>query len=127
MVTLWCHLLFLQFPTAFHSLSSHGLTPAPSSANFQAMSATVRIDSSGRMVIPRTIREQLHLRSGSRLHLEVRGEGVFLAPLPDEDARLVKRGGRLVIHTSKTLGDEDVRSAIVADREDRISKLSGLK
>lgn len=91
------------------------------------MNATVRIDSSGRLVIPRNIREQLHLRSGSRLHLEVKGDGVFLAPLPDEDARLVERGGRLVIQSSKTLDDDDVRKAIVADREERINKLSGLK
>ncbi len=91
------------------------------------MSATVTIDSSGRLVIPRTIREQLHLHSGSRLHLEVKGDGVFLAPMPDEDARLVTRDGRLVIQSSKILGKDDVRKAIVSDREERISKLSGWK
>lgn len=91
------------------------------------MKATVRIDSSGRLVIPRNIREQLHLRSGSRLNLEVKGDGVFLAPLPDEDARLVKRGGRLVIQSAKPLDDDDMRKAIVTDREERIRKLSGLK
>lgn len=91
------------------------------------MSATVTMDSSGRLVIPRNIRDQLHLRSGSRLNLEVKGDGVFLAPLPNEDARIVKRGGRLVIETSGILGDDDVRRAIVADREERINKLSGPK
>ncbi len=91
------------------------------------MSATVTIDSSGRLVIPRNIREQLHLRSGSRLNLEVKGDGVFLAPLPDEDARIVKRGGRLVIESAEPLSEDDVRKAIVSDREDRINHLSGLK
>jgi AbrB family looped-hinge helix DNA binding protein len=91
------------------------------------MSATVTIDSSGRLVIPRNIREQLHLRSGSRLNLEVKGDGVFLAPLPDEDARIVKRGGRLVIESAEPLSADDVRKAIVSDREDRINHLSGLK
>ena len=91
------------------------------------MNATVRIDSSGRLVIPRNIRDQLHLRNGSRLHLEVKGDGVFLVPLPDDDARLVNRRGRLVIESSITLDDGDVRNAIVADREARINKLSGLK
>lgn len=90
------------------------------------MNPTVTMDSSGRLVIPRNIRDQLHLRSGSRLNLEVKGDGVFLAPLPDEDARIVKRGGRLVIETSEILGDDDVRKAIVAVRE-RMNKLSGLK
>ncbi len=91
------------------------------------MGATVTIDSSGRLVIPRNIREQLHLRSGSRLNLEISGGGVFLAPLPNEDARIVKRGGRLVIETSEVISDDDVRKAIVADREERANKLSGLK
>ena len=91
------------------------------------MSATVTMDSSGRLVIPRNIRDQLHLRSGSRLNLEVKGDGVFLAPLPNEDARIVKRGARLVIETSGILSDDDVRNAIVADREERVNKLSGLK
>ena len=91
------------------------------------MSCSVTIDSSGRLVIPRNIREQLHLRSGSRLNLEVKGDGVFLAPLPDEDARIVKRAGRLVIESSQILSDEAVRKALVSDREERINKLSGLK
>lgn len=78
-------------------------------------------------MIPRNIREQLHLRSGSRLNLEVKGDGVFLAPLPDEDARIVNRGGRLVIESPEPLSDNDVRRAIVSDREDRINHLSGLK
>jgi AbrB family looped-hinge helix DNA binding protein len=91
------------------------------------MNATVTMDSSGRLVIPRTIREQLHLRGGSRLNLEVKGDGVFLAPLPDEDALIVKRGGRLVIETSEILGDDEVRKAILADREERVNKLSGMK
>lgn len=91
------------------------------------MNATVTIDSSGRLVIPINIRDQLHLRSGSRLNLEVKGDGVFLAPLPDEEARIVKHGGRLVIETSEILNDDDVRKAIIADREQRMNKLSGLK
>lgn len=65
------------------------------------MRVTVTMDSSGRLAIPRNIREQLHLRSGSRLNLEIKGDGVFLAPLPDEDARIVKRGGRLVIESAE--------------------------
>ncbi|NQW99551.1 AbrB/MazE/SpoVT family DNA-binding domain-containing protein [bacterium] len=91
------------------------------------MRVTVTMDSSGMLIIPRDIREQLHLRSGSRLNLEIKGDGVFLAPLPDEDARIVKRGGRLVIESAEPLSDDDVRKAIVSAREDRINHLSGLK
>jgi AbrB family looped-hinge helix DNA binding protein len=91
------------------------------------MNATVTIDSSGRLVIPRNIRNQLHLITGSRLNLEVKGDGVFLAPLPSENARLVKRAGRLVIESSEPMNDDTVRKAILSDREDRMNKLSGRK
>lgn len=91
------------------------------------MDATVTIDSSGRLVIPRNIRNQLHLTTGSRLNLEIKGDGVFLAPLPSENARLVKRSGRLVIESAESMDDETVRKAILSDREDRATKLSGLK
>jgi AbrB family looped-hinge helix DNA binding protein len=103
------------------------LTSAIFHAIFDAMNATVTIDSSGRLVIPRNIRNQLHLITGSRLNLEVKGDGVFLAPLPSENARLVKRAGRLVIESSEPMNDDTVRKAILSDREDRMNKLSGRK
>lgn len=91
------------------------------------MNATVTMDSSGRLVIPRNIREQLQLRSGSRLNLEVKGDGFFLAPLPSQDARIVERGGRLVIESAEVLTGGAVREAIVGDRNERIKQLSGLR
>jgi AbrB family looped-hinge helix DNA binding protein len=103
------------------------LTSAIFHAIFHAMNTTVTIDSSGRLVIPRNIRNQLHLITGSRLNLEVKGDGVFLAPLPSENARLVKRAGRLVIESSEPMNDDTVRKAILSDREDRMNKLSGRK
>lgn len=103
------------------------MTSAIFHAIFHAVSATVTIDSSGRLVIPRNIRNQLHLITGSRLNLEVKGDGVFLAPLPSENARLVKRAGRLVIESDEPMGDDTVRKAVLSDREDRMNKLSGRK
>lgn len=91
------------------------------------MNTTVTIDSSGRLVIPRDIRNQLHLITGSRLNLEVKGDGMFLAPLPSENARLVKRAGRLVIESDEPMADDTVRKAVLSDREDRMNKLSGRK
>lgn len=88
------------------------------------MNATVTIDSSGRLVIPRNVREKLHLHAGSRLHLEVKGDGVFLEPLPEEDYKIVERNGRLVIETEAKLEPGEIRKAILADREDRSEKLA---
>jgi AbrB family looped-hinge helix DNA binding protein len=103
------------------------LTSAIFHAIFDAMNTTVTIDSSGRLVIPRDIRNQLHLITGSRLNLEVKGDGMFLAPLPSENARLVKRAGRLVIESDEPMADDTVRKAVLSDREDRMNKLSGRK
>ena len=103
------------------------MTSAIFRAIFHAMNATVTIDSSGRLVIPRNIRNQLHLITGSRLNLEVKGDGVFLVPLPSESARLVKRAGRLVIESDESMSDDTVRKAVLSDREDRMNKLSGRK
>lgn len=85
------------------------------------------MDPSGRLVIPRNIREQLHLGSGSRLNLEIKGDGVFLAPLPSGSARIVKSGGRLVIESAEPVSDDAVRKALISDRNARGDKPRGLK
>lgn len=112
MPTIWC---------------VHGLTAAIFHGIFRGMSATVTMDSSGRLIIPRNIREQLHLGGGSRLNLEIKGDGVFLAPLPSESAQIVKSGGRLVIESTARLSNDAVRMAIVGDRNARSDKLSNFK
>ena len=91
------------------------------------MSSLVTMDSAGRLVLPRRIREQLHLRGGSRLSLELERDSVRLVPMPDEEARIVKRDGRFVIETSTPGGKGEIRQAILAERDERLSKLSGKK
>jgi AbrB family looped-hinge helix DNA binding protein len=101
------------------------LTSAIFHGIFQPMSSSVTMDSAGRLVLPRRIREHLHLRGGSRLSLELERDGVRLVPMPDEEARIVKRHGRFVIETSTPVGDGEIRRAILAERDERLGKLSG--
>lgn len=89
------------------------------------MNATITLDSAGRLVLPRKIREYLHLRGGSRMSLEAERDSVRLVPMPDEEARIVKRNGRHVIETSTPLAVSEIRQAILAEREERLIKLSG--
>jgi AbrB family looped-hinge helix DNA binding protein len=89
------------------------------------MNATITLDSAGRLVLPRKIREHLHLRGGSRMSLEVERDSVRLVPMPDEEARIVKRNGRHVIETSTPLAAGEIRQAILAEREERLINLSG--
>jgi len=85
------------------------------------------MDSAGRLVLPRRVREHLHLRGGSRLSLEHGRDSGRLVPLPEEDARIVMRDGRRVIETSTAVGEGEIRKAILADRDQRLNKPSGGK
>ena len=44
------------------------------------MNATVTLDKAGRVVLPKTLRDQLHLAPGDTLDLKVEGEAVTLRP-----------------------------------------------
>jgi len=52
------------------------------------MTATITIDSSGRLVLPKAMRDALHLRPGSKLRAEIIGDktrslpGSLIPPLP---------------------------------------------
>lgn len=88
------------------------------------MNNTVRIDAAGRLVLPRRVRDQLHLSAGTRLQLDVESNAVRLTPVPDPGVRLVRRGKRLVVVGTPALSPGQVKTAIAADREERGSKLA---
>lgn len=50
------------------------------------MSTTAVLDKSGRLVLPKPVRDQLHLRAGSKLRVEVVGDKLELTeePVPAE-------------------------------------------
>lgn len=45
------------------------------------MNVTVTIDKAGRVVIPKTLRDELHLEPGDALELQTEGDRVTLRPL----------------------------------------------
>jgi AbrB family looped-hinge helix DNA binding protein len=60
------------------------------------------IDSAGRLVIPREVRDQAGLRAGATLKIRVENGCVVLEPTPMK-ARLERRGGLRVIVPSETV------------------------
>jgi AbrB family looped-hinge helix DNA binding protein len=60
------------------------------------MSTTV-LSSKGQLVIPKELREALHLRSGDQLTVTQEGTRLVLEPLRSTTAKLVRKKGRTVL------------------------------
>jgi AbrB family looped-hinge helix DNA binding protein len=80
------------------------------------MTASIVVGDAGRVVLPKAIRERLHLRKETKLKADIVGDKIELSPEPDADVRIVRRGQRLVIVGGAPF---DAVAAIKADREER--------
>lgn len=76
---------------------------------------SITMDAVGRLVIPKSIREDLHLVEGSELEISAEA-GEIVLKLADPESRLVRRQGLLVHHGSR-VQDLDVAEFIRAGRE----------
>ena len=86
------------------------------------MISSITLDSAGRLVLPKAVRERLHLHAGAKMKLEVVADKIELTPEPDENVRVVKKGGLLLL---TGLGENfDAVKAIKAAREEREEQLS---
>lgn len=55
------------------------------------------IEVAGRLILPKAMRERLHLRAGSRLTAQVVADKIELTPASDAKLKLVRKGKRLVL------------------------------
>ena len=85
------------------------------------MSTTITVGKAGRIVIPKVMRDRLHLREGSRLRVEVVADKMEFAPEVDE-VKIVKRGKRRVIVGWKGF---DAAKAVNEMREEYMDRLAG--
>jgi AbrB family looped-hinge helix DNA binding protein len=84
---------------------------------------TVKIDKSGRIVLPKPVRERFHLREGSELELEERSDGLTLRPVEQRPSMVRKNG--IWVHLGKVPRGFDWDTAVDAIREERIKDTSG--
>lgn len=73
------------------------------------------LDSLGRLVVPKPLRDALGLEAGSTVDLSLYGAGIALVP-GGRTARLVKRNGRLVAVSETLITDDDVLTLVDAGR-----------
>ena len=87
---------------------------------FTPMTATITLDSAGRFVLPKAIRDKMHLRSGSKLRADIVGDKIELSQKEDE-VKIVRRGKRRVVVGWTGF---DAAKAVREMREDQMARLN---
>jgi AbrB family looped-hinge helix DNA binding protein len=82
------------------------------------MTSTVTLDKAGRVVIPKTMRDELHLESGDTLELGCEGETVTLRPMRSSTP-LRKERGVWVFRTGERLPAAAADAALRESRGQR--------
>ncbi len=88
------------------------------------MNKTVTIDKAGRVVLPKTLRDELNLTPGDTLELTVEGEGVTLRPRRTVPP-LQKERGVWVFRTGEPLTAAEARETLHSIREQRARRTAG--
>lgn len=88
------------------------------------MATKIPIDKAGRVVIPKPLRDALHLSPGDRLEVYSSADEITLRPI-HETAPLRKENGFWVYRTGRSLQTISIAEAIRSDREERSRRLGG--
>ena len=83
---------------------------------------SITIDQAGRIVIPKAIRDQLHLVSGSELEVEASGNEIRLR-VAELEPRLIRKRG-LLIHHGVQLSEIEVAEFVRQNRENRSTSIT---
>jgi AbrB family looped-hinge helix DNA binding protein len=86
------------------------------------MNTIITIDKAGRLVVPKAVRDALHLKPGTSLELEQKDD-VILLRQPRSEPELVKKDGMWVIRHSHSLR-RSIPEFIEQSREERIQDLA---
>ena len=80
------------------------------------MNVTIQMDSSGRLVLPRAVRETLNLKGGANLQVEVLAGRIELTPIGGVgETTLARKGGITVL--ARANAKVDAAGAVAAERE----------
>jgi len=87
------------------------------------MSITIKIGKAGRLVVPKSIRDNLGLHEGSLLKLDIQGGKLQVAPQPGP-VQIDIEDGLPIIRAGSLLKRERITKAIKEDRDARDARLS---
>jgi AbrB family looped-hinge helix DNA binding protein len=88
------------------------------------MNATINMDKAGRIVLPKTVRDELRLAAGDSLELEVSGDRIVLRSARVK-SRLYKKRGIWVLHTGTPLSADITKETLRKVREEREDRFLG--
>lgn len=84
----------------------------------------LKIDKAGRIVLPKAVRDRLHLCEGSELRLLETENGVTLVPLRQEPSIVQKDG--IWVHLGRLPTGLNWKTLVEDAREERIKEVLGL-
>jgi AbrB family looped-hinge helix DNA binding protein len=102
------------------------LTIGKTHSTMPFMNAKVTLDKAGRVVIPKTLRDELRLAPGDSLTLESDGDHFTLRPVRSSSP-LRKKRGIWVFHGDRKISAADTDQALERVREERDRELRGSK
>jgi AbrB family looped-hinge helix DNA binding protein len=87
------------------------------------MNAIAEIDKAGRVVVPKKLREALHLVPGTRLNLRQEGESLVIELQTASRGLYMKRG--TLVYDAGPVPPSNAVDWVAEDREARIKSLAG--